>query len=100
MTDETETFSIFDPADYMEDAEDLAAYLQAVCEEGEDDPAFIMRALGVIARSRNMAQLAREVGMSREGLYKALSEGGNPSFVTVLKVARALGLRLLFQNAA
>lgn len=92
-----ETFSRYDTADYLETEADIAAYLDAVMEEGGDDPAFIARALGVVARARNMSQLARDVGMSREGLYKALSGEGNPSFATVVKVAHALGLRVAFQ---
>jgi len=92
-----EKFSHFDSADYLETSEDIALYLEACMEEGGDDPAFIAHALGVVARARNMSQLARDTGMSREGLYKALSGEGNPSFDTVLKVARAMGLRLSFQ---
>lgn len=95
-----ETFSRYDTADYLETEEDIAAYLEAVMEEGGDDPAFISHALGVVARARNFSELARETGMSREGLYKALSADGNPSFATVMKVARALGLRLNFRPAA
>jgi len=67
-----------------------------VISEGDDDPAQITQALGAIARSGNMSELARRAGMSREGLYKALSADGNPSFATVLKVSRVLGLRLRF----
>ena len=67
-------------------------------DEGDDDPAQITQALGVIARSANISELSRRVGMSREGLYKALSADGNPSFATVLKVSRALGLRLRFES--
>jgi probable addiction module antidote protein len=93
----SETFSRYDTADYLETEADIAAYLEAVIEEGGDDPAFIVHALGVVARARNMSQLARDVGMSREGLYKALSGQGNPSFATVVKVAHALGLRVTFQ---
>lgn len=96
----SKTFSRYDTADYLKSEEDIIAYLEAVMEEGDDDPAYIARALGVIARARNMSQLAREAGMSREGLYKALSEDGNPSFATILKVAHALGLRLSFKPAA
>lgn len=92
-----EKFSHFDSADYLETSEDIALYLDACMEEGGDDPAFIAHALGVVARARNMSQLARDTGMSREGLYKALSGEGNPSFDTVLKVARAMGLKLSFQ---
>jgi probable addiction module antidote protein len=92
-------FSRYDTADYLKTEEDIAAYLEAVMEEGGDDPAFVSHALGVAARARNMTQLARDVGMSREGLYKALSSKGNPSFATVVKVVQALGLRVRFQPA-
>lgn len=95
----TETFSRYDSADYLKSEEDIVVYLEAVMEEGGDDPAYIAHALGVIARARNMSQLARDVGMSREGLYKALSEDGNPSFATIMKVAHALGLRVGFKPA-
>ena len=87
-------FSRYDTADYLKNDADIAAYLEAVMEEGGDDPAYIMHALGVVARARNVSQLAREAGISREGLYKALSGKGNPSFATVMKVAGALGLRI------
>ena len=93
-----ERFSRYDSADYLNTGEDIAAYLEAVMEEVGDDPASVAQALGVVARARNMSQLARDVGMSREGLYKALSEDGNPSFSTIVKVARALGLRVSFQT--
>jgi probable addiction module antidote protein len=79
---------------------DSAAYLEAVMEEGGDDPAYIARALGVVARARNMTALAQEVGMSRVGLNKALSGEGNPTLSTVLKVAKALGLKVSIQPAA
>ena len=100
MSDKSETFSPFDAADYLSTFEDVAAYLEAVIDEGDDDPALIAQALGAIARSGNVSELARRAGMSREGLYKALSADGNPSFATVLKVSRALGLRLLFVSSA
>jgi probable addiction module antidote protein len=96
----TETFSRFDPADYLNTVEDVAAYLEAVIDEGDDDPAVITQALGAIARSRNLSEIARQAGMSREGLYKALSVNGNPSFATVVKVSRALGLRVHFEAIA
>lgn len=83
----------FDPADYLDDIDDVAAYLQIALDESGADPSAVPRALGVIARSRNMSELARRVGMSRDGLYKSLSEGGNPTWSTVLKVTTALGLR-------
>jgi probable addiction module antidote protein len=90
-------FSKYDTADYLKTDEDISAYLEAVMEEGGDDPAYIAHALGVIARARNISKLARDTGLSREGLYKAISGTGNPSFATVLKIAKALGLRLTFE---
>ncbi len=75
-------------------------YLEACLEEAGDDPALIVHAFGVIARARNMSQLARETGLSREGLYKALSPDGNPTFATVAKVAKALGFKLTVEPLA
>jgi probable addiction module antidote protein len=92
-------FSRYDSADYLETEEDIAMFLDAVMEEGGDDPAYITRALGAVARARNISKLARDTGMSREGIYKALSEEGNPSFATVAKIAGALGLRIRFAAA-
>lgn len=89
-------FSTYDSADYLDSEERITAYLEAVIEEAGDDPALITRALGTIARARNMSQLARDTGLTREGLYKALSGDGNPSFATIMKVAQALGLRIGF----
>jgi len=86
----------YDSADYLKTEEDIAAYLDAVMAEGGGDPAFIMRALGVVARARNFSQIARDAGITREGLYKALSENGNPSFATVSKIVSALGLHIKF----
>lgn len=91
-----ETFSRYDTADYLKTEDDVARYMKAVMEEAPDDPAFIAHALGVVARARNMSQLARDSGLTRVGLYKALSREGNPSFATVMKVARALGFRVSF----
>ncbi|TWH63882.1 putative addiction module antidote protein [Azomonas agilis] len=93
----TEKFSRYDAADHLRTEEEITLYLEAVMEEG--DPALIAAALGDVARARNMSQLARDTGMTREGLYKALSGEGNPSFATVMKVAHALGLKLTFQPA-
>lgn len=90
----------WDSAHYLETDEDIQSYLDAVLEEGGDDPAFVMHALGVIARAKNMSQLARDTGLTREGLYKALSEEGNPTFATVTKIAKALGLQIRFESAA
>ena len=100
MNKATETFSSYDTADYLNSAADIAAYLEAVLDQSGDDPAVIARAFGTVARSRNLSELAREVGLSREGLYKALSGDGNPSFATIMKVAHAFGLRLQFHTVA
>jgi probable addiction module antidote protein len=79
-------------ADYLKSEKDIAYYLQAVFDDG--DPALITHALGQVARAKGMAQVARSAGLGRESLYKALSPDGNPEFATVLKVLRALGLKL------
>ena len=100
MTSGPDEFTRYDSADYLTSVEDAAAYLEAAVEEAGDDPAFIAQALGVIARSGNVSELARRAGMSREGLYKALSAEGNPSFATIMKVAKALGLRIHFESVA
>lgn len=84
----------YDTADYLKTEEEMALYLDACFEEAGDDPAFIAAALGDIARARGMTQLAKDTGLGRESLYKALSGEGNPSFSTILKVINALGLRL------
>ncbi len=82
----------WDVAEHLKTKKDMAAYLEAVLEDG--DPALIAAALGDIARAKGIAKIARETGLGRESLYKALSPDGNPEFATVLKVVRALGLRL------
>jgi len=81
----------WDAAEHLETKEDIAAYLEAALEDG--DPSLVIGALGDIARSRGMTHIARETGLGRESLYKALSLQGNPEFATVLKVLQALGLR-------
>ncbi|MCK9915927.1 putative addiction module antidote protein [Microbacteriaceae bacterium K1510] len=82
----------WDAADYLKSDKDIAHYLEAVFEDG--DPALVAAALGDVARAKGMSQVAREAGLGRESLYKALSSGGNPEFATVLKVIRALGLKI------
>jgi probable addiction module antidote protein len=82
----------WDPADNLVTDEDMAAYLEAALEEGE--PALVAAALGDIARAKGMTQVARDAGLGRESLYKALSPAGNPEFATILKVVAALGLQL------
>jgi probable addiction module antidote protein len=89
----------WDSAEFLETDKDIQLYLAACIEEAGDDPAFIIHALGVIARAKNMSQLARDTGLTREGIYKAFSSEGNPSFVTVAKVAKALGLQITIQTA-
>src|SRR4051812_25400921 len=84
----------YDVAEQLRTPDEMAAYLDAWLAEARDDAAGIARALGDIARAKGMSQVARDTGLSRESLYKALSETGNPSFSTILKVAKALGLRL------
>lgn len=94
------TFSRYDTAEHLKTEEDIALYLEAVMEDGgADDPAFLAAALGDVARARNMSDLARQTGLTREGLYKALSGKGNPTLDTVMKIAKALGLRLAFRPA-
>jgi probable addiction module antidote protein len=89
----------YDVAEQLRTPDEMAAYLDAWLAEAPDDAVGIARALGDIARAKGMSQVARDTGLSRESLYKALSENGNPSFATVLKVAKALGLRLHAQAA-
>lgn len=84
--------TLWDVAEHLETREDMATYLEAALEAG--DPTLIVAALGDIARSKGMTAVARETGLGRESLYKALSSNGNPEFTTVLKVIHALGLRL------
>ena len=96
----TVTTTRWDSAKYLKTDEDIQLYLEACLEEAGDDPALIVHALGVIARARNMSQLASDTGLTREGLYKALSSEGNPSFSTVAKVAKALGFKLTVQPLA
>ena len=88
----------FDPAEYLDSSEALAAYMTEALETG--DPAFVADALGVIARARGMTEVAREAGVSRESLYRALSAEGNPEFGTVMRVAGALGLKFTIAAAS
>ena len=84
--------SRYDTADYLKTDEDIAYYLAAIAED--NDPVLTAHALGDVARARGMSQLARETGISRMGLIKALSGNGNPSFATITKVLDALGYRI------
>ena len=95
-----EKFSRWDSADHLKTEEDIDLYFQACIDEDPGDGSLIRNALGAIARTRGMSQLARDTGLAREGLYKALSPGGNPEFATVMKVIKALGLKLGAQTSA
>jgi len=97
-TSRTKTVA-YDVSEQLRTPEEMAAYLDAWLEEAPEDAAGIARALGDIARAKGMTQVARDAGLSRESLYKALSESGNPTFATVLKVAKALGVRFHAQVA-
>ena len=89
-----ESFSAFDAADYLKTEEDIAAYLQAATDDG--DPQVLFAAMGDVVRARNVSRVARETGLTREGIYKALSPEGNPSFATFWKLANALNIRFSF----
>jgi probable addiction module antidote protein len=90
----------YDVAEHLRTPEEMAAYLDACLAECDGDASFVAKALGDIARARGMSALARETGLGRESLYKALSANGNPQLDTVLKVAKALGLELSVRPAA
>lgn len=94
-----ETYTRWDPAENLKSETDIQAYLIASFEEAPDDAAYIAAALGDVARARGMTDLAKRTGLTRMGLYKALSKDGNPSLDTVLKVLHALGLKLTPQVA-
>jgi len=90
-------FSRYDSADFLTDDKTIKHYLEKVMAEADNDAAAVANALGIVARASNISQLARDVGMSRKGLQKALSSDGNPTLGTVMKVAKALGLRPEFR---
>jgi probable addiction module antidote protein len=91
-----ETVSDWDAAEFIDTKEDVIAYLEAALNE--NDPKFLLKVIGNIARSKGMAQLARELNLNREGLYESLSAKGNPSFITVVKVLDNLGFQLNIQQ--
>lgn len=90
----------WDPVENLTSEEAIAAYLEAAMEEAGDDPAYVAAVLGDIARARGILDLAAKTGMTRGGLYRALSPDGNPSFETILKVTKALGLKVTISKAA
>lgn len=89
-----EKFTRWDAADYLKTEEDMALYLDACLDEDTGDGRLIRAALNDIARARGMSRLARDTGLTREGLYRALSEKGNPELSTVLRIIKALGMKL------
>ena len=96
----TAKYKRWDSAEFLKTEEDMALYFQACLDEAPNDEAFIAKSLGTIARARGMTQLAKDTGLGRESLYKALSGTGNPSFATILKVMHALGLQFQAQTKA
>lgn len=97
-TRKTERFARYDSADYLKTPEDVAEYLAAAFEEAGDDAPYMAHVIGIAARAHGgITKLAKETGMTRAGLYKALSKDGNPSFETIVKAMRALGVRLVPQ---
>ena len=90
----SEVFTKWDAADHLRTPEDARLYLEACAEEDPGDGSLLRSALHDIARAGNMSQLARETGMSRKGLYKALSENGNPTLATIMRITRALGMKV------
>jgi probable addiction module antidote protein len=89
--------TLYDTADYLDSPESIAAYIEAAFEDG--DPALITHALGVVARAKGMSQLARDAGVTREALYKALTAAGDPKLSTFIGVLKALGMRLMARAA-
>lgn len=89
-----EKFTRWDAADNFATEEDIVAYFEACLNDDPGDGSLIRAALGDIAKVRNMSRLAKDIGLSREGLYRALSADGNPEFTTIMKVIKGLGLRL------
>ena len=95
MSSKPAALTRWDCTEHLTDEETIADYLEAIMEQNDD--ALLLVALGNVAKARGMTTVAREAGLGRESLYKALSPEGNPRFDTVMKVARALGIRLVPQ---
>jgi probable addiction module antidote protein len=96
----SDKYKRFDAADYLTSIDDMTALLETALQDSAEDATAVPHALGIIARSQNMSELARRVGMSRDGLYKALSADGNPTWSTILKVTQALGLKFEVHSVA
>jgi probable addiction module antidote protein len=100
-TRKIERFTRYDSVDYLKTPKDVAKYLAAAFENGDDDAAYMAHVIGIAARAcGGMTKLAKETGMTRAGLYKALSQDGNPSFDTIVRAMRVLGVRLVPQLTA
>lgn len=99
MKPKLKSLSRYDSADYLDGEEDIAAYLNAATADDDGGGSSIVAALAAVARARGMSALAREVGLTRQGLSKALSQGGNPTLSTVTKIAKALNVKLGVQSA-
>ena len=95
-----ETFAKWDAADSLKTEEDAMFYLEACIDEDEGDGRLILSGLSAIARTRNMSRLAREAGISRDALYKALSEGRRPGFAIVMRIIKAMGFELTLRRRA
>ena len=92
ITKKKDTFAKYDPAEVIESKEDVLAFLEVALEE--NDPEYLLRTIDAIARSKGMTQIAKELKLSRKGLYKSLAPDGNPSFKTVFKLIDLLGLQI------
>ena len=90
-------YTVWDVTNYLQTAEDIRVYIEVACEDDPGDGSLIRTALRDVARAQNMSALAREIGVSREGLYKTLSPNGNPSFATIMRLTRALGMQVVIR---
>ena len=90
-------YTVWDVTNYLRTAEDIRVYIEVACEDDPGDGSLIRTALRDVARAQNMSALAREIGVSREGLYKTLSPNGNPSFATIMRLTRALGMQVVIR---
>ncbi|MBR5998699.1 MAG: putative addiction module antidote protein [Deltaproteobacteria bacterium] len=97
MKNSLKDFTAFDPVDFLKTSEDIQYYLEAAAQD--EDPKAFLRALRTVAKTRGMMELAEKADMPRESLYRALSENGNPNYMTLCKIAAALGMRVTFMSA-
>ncbi len=90
-------YTVWDVTNYLQTEEDIRLYIDVACEDDPGDGSLIRSALQDVTRSQNMSALAQQVGMSRAGLYKTLSPNGNPSFATIMRLTRALGMQVVIR---